>query len=179
MRNGFKSSRGAMRGTIGGAPICLVGVVGFATVAIGIGPFVCSIYSITSAFTWPHFKTSRDRLCGQPFAATFLVLSAYASRHAREQKWKSSPSSRNGMESVSSTCIPQIGSRTRRRPNGPPSRGVLVSRDVCPRVVALRNIQPTKLRRSHAAQEATSNQNRNRTKRARKVIQIFVLLGLR
>jgi hypothetical protein len=46
-----------MRGTIGGAPICLVGVVGFATVAIGIGPFVCSIYSITSAFIWPNFKS--------------------------------------------------------------------------------------------------------------------------
>src|ERR1700730_9050560 len=57
MRNGFRSSRGAMRGTIGGVPICRVGVVGFATVAIGIGPFVCSIYSMTSAFTWPNSES--------------------------------------------------------------------------------------------------------------------------
>src|SRR6476660_6029783 len=62
MRNGFKSSRGAMRGTMGGAPICLVGVVGFATVAIGIGPFVCSIYSPTSAFTWPISNRLRPAL---------------------------------------------------------------------------------------------------------------------
>jgi hypothetical protein len=34
-----------MRGTIGGAPICFVGAVGFATVAIGVGPFVYSILS--------------------------------------------------------------------------------------------------------------------------------------
>jgi hypothetical protein len=29
-----------MRGTIGGAPICLSGPVGFTTVAIGFGPFL-------------------------------------------------------------------------------------------------------------------------------------------
>jgi hypothetical protein len=29
-----------MRGTIGGAPICLSGPVGFTTVAIGVGPFL-------------------------------------------------------------------------------------------------------------------------------------------
>jgi hypothetical protein len=34
-----------MRGTMGGAPICLVGAVGFATVAIGSGPFVKSVSS--------------------------------------------------------------------------------------------------------------------------------------
>src|ERR1700736_4994546 len=43
MRNGFKSSRGAIRGTMGGVPICLVGAVGFATVAIGSGPFLNSL----------------------------------------------------------------------------------------------------------------------------------------
>src|SRR5438445_6917949 len=53
MRNGFRSSRGAMRGTIGGVPICLVGAVGFATVAIGVGPFVYAIYLRSSVFTWP------------------------------------------------------------------------------------------------------------------------------
>jgi hypothetical protein len=41
---------------MGGAPICLVGVVGFATVAIGVGPFVYSICLKTSVLTWPKFK---------------------------------------------------------------------------------------------------------------------------
>jgi hypothetical protein len=48
MRNGFKSSRGAMRGTIGGAPICLSGPVGFTTVAICVGPF---LYASSLAFS--------------------------------------------------------------------------------------------------------------------------------
>ncbi len=56
MRKGFKSSRGAMRGTIGGAPICLPGIVGFATVAISVGPFVCLIYLSTRLSTWPGFN---------------------------------------------------------------------------------------------------------------------------
>src|SRR5271163_872597 len=64
MRNGFKSSRGAILGTIGGVPICLVGVVGFATVAIGVGPFVNSFYRSRRLqivrCTWPEFlKLSR------------------------------------------------------------------------------------------------------------------------
>src|SRR5439155_22252430 len=59
MRKGFRSSRGAMRGTMGGAPICLVGVVGFATVAIGVGPFVYSICLINVVFTWPKFRSSK------------------------------------------------------------------------------------------------------------------------
>src|SRR5713101_9611451 len=37
-----------MRGTIGGAPICLIGAVGFATVAIGFRPFLYSIVSSAS-----------------------------------------------------------------------------------------------------------------------------------
>src|SRR5260370_10714992 len=56
MRKGFRSSRGAMRGTMGGAAICLVGAVGFATVAIGFGPFVYAICLRNSVFTWPEFK---------------------------------------------------------------------------------------------------------------------------
>src|SRR5580765_5010265 len=80
MRNGFRSSRGAMRGTIGGVPICLVGVVGFATVAIGIGPFVCSIYSITSAFTWPNSNLVRPALrlavCGEFLGAFGIRVAA-------------------------------------------------------------------------------------------------------
>ena len=42
MRKGFSSSRGAIRGTIGGAPVGRVGTGGFATVAISFGPFLCS-----------------------------------------------------------------------------------------------------------------------------------------
>src|SRR5215471_2768367 len=38
MRNGFRSSRGAILGTIGGA-------AGFTTVAIGVGPFFCSWFT--------------------------------------------------------------------------------------------------------------------------------------
>jgi len=45
-----------MRGTMGGAPICLVGAVGFATVAIGVGPFVYAICLRNSVLTWPRFK---------------------------------------------------------------------------------------------------------------------------
>ncbi len=41
MRKGFNSSRGAIRGTIGGAPVGRVGTGGFATVAISFGPFLC------------------------------------------------------------------------------------------------------------------------------------------
>src|SRR5258707_1352019 len=40
IRNGFRSSRGAIRGTIGW-------IAGFTTVAIGVGPFVCSLDSIS------------------------------------------------------------------------------------------------------------------------------------
>src|SRR5213082_1666474 len=61
MRNGFRSSRGAMRGTMGGAPICLVGAVGFATVAIGVGPFVYSICLRNASFTWPKFGSVAER----------------------------------------------------------------------------------------------------------------------
>src|SRR5438552_17027092 len=59
MRKGFRASRGAMRGTMGGSPICLVGVVGFATVAIGVGPFFYSICLINAVFTWPKFRSSK------------------------------------------------------------------------------------------------------------------------
>src|SRR5438132_12062804 len=61
MRKGFKSSRGAMRGTMGGARICLVGAVGFATVAIGVGPFVYSICLRNFLFIWPKFKVTASK----------------------------------------------------------------------------------------------------------------------
>jgi hypothetical protein len=49
-----------MRGTIGGAPICLPGIVGFATVAIGVGPFVCVIYLSTRLHIWPGCDLRSD-----------------------------------------------------------------------------------------------------------------------
>src|SRR6266436_3304223 len=54
-------------------------------------------------FHWAQVQNSFQRNSVYPFAANFLVLMAYASRQAGEQKWKSWPPSRNGMESVSST----------------------------------------------------------------------------
>jgi hypothetical protein len=51
-----------MRGTIGGAPICLSGPVGFTTVAIGVGPFLYtssldfSIYQKLKVFNHPGFE---------------------------------------------------------------------------------------------------------------------------
>src|SRR2546430_11608273 len=86
-----------------------------------------------------------------------------------EQKCKSSSPSRMGMESVSSTCMPQIGSRTSRR-----VRFVVCgSPDEFARVCgteALCNRERKTRRSSLALQEITSNQNRNRTMRARNVI---------
>src|SRR5713226_9676018 len=69
MRKGFKSSRGAMRGTIDGVPICRNGAPDFATVAIGVGPFVSSFFSelfalplfLPAYFTWPEFQNSISR----------------------------------------------------------------------------------------------------------------------
>src|SRR5437879_2303276 len=46
MRKGFSSSRGAIRGTIGGAPVGRAGTGGFATVAISFGPFLCSCLNL-------------------------------------------------------------------------------------------------------------------------------------
>jgi hypothetical protein len=67
MRNGFKSSRGAMRGTIGGAPICRNGDVGFATVAIGFGPFLYASsldFSVLNLVNTNRYSTTRGlKLC--------------------------------------------------------------------------------------------------------------------
>src|SRR5204862_4736872 len=99
MRKGFRSSRGAMRGTMGGAPICLVGAVGFATVAIGVGPFVYSICLQKFCFHWAQVQNSLKRNSVYPFAAKFLALTAEASRQAGEQKYKSWPPPRHPTES--------------------------------------------------------------------------------
>src|SRR5271166_4316702 len=58
MRNGFKSSRGAIRGTMGGAPSGRIGVVGFATVAMVFKSFLplrVSSFSLTALESYPAF----------------------------------------------------------------------------------------------------------------------------
>src|ERR1700737_550687 len=59
MRNGFRSSRGAMRGIMGGT-------VGFATVAIGFGPFLYAASleiecGSPTALTWPDNQNVNSR----------------------------------------------------------------------------------------------------------------------
>src|SRR5690349_20937041 len=89
IRKGFRSSRGAMRGTIGGAPI-LPGIVGFATVAIGVGPFVSLIYALVRIpclrfLTGPSFdldpsfeQTTESLLavCGNLFGTNHIRIAA-------------------------------------------------------------------------------------------------------
>src|SRR5262249_46387829 len=77
----LRSSRGAMRGTSGGAPNCLSG--GFATVAISVGPFVCSVYPRISKCTWPNLRISSNGLsvcCKLPGARNIGI----AARHRTE-----------------------------------------------------------------------------------------------
>jgi hypothetical protein len=58
-----------MRGTIGGAPICLSGPVGFTTVAIGFGPFLYassldfSFYEKLKSFQLPGVCNPLFALC--------------------------------------------------------------------------------------------------------------------
>src|SRR5437016_3404131 len=115
---------------------------------------------------------SVHRNSGYPFAASFFELTAYASRQAVEQKCTSSPPSRNGMERVSSTCIPHTGSRTNRRA----AVGVSIEASAAcgPGAVSFRSMPPTMRRKSRKLQERTSSQNRNLTMRARKFILMIV-----
>src|SRR5882762_9245502 len=170
MRKGFRSSRGAMRGTMGGAPICLVGAVGFATVAIGVGPFLYSICLRNSVFTWAQVQNSFQRNSVYPFAANFLVLTAYASRQAGQQKWKSWSPSRHGMESVSSTCMPHTGSRTSRRAVVVGCVAGEASAEEADAAAASRSIQPMRRRRSKTLQETKINQSRKRATRVKRFI---------
>src|SRR5271154_1088578 len=190
MRNGFKSSRGAILGTIGGVPICLVGVVGFATVAIGVGPFVNSFYRSRRLqivrCTWPEFlklfsprgPLAKARPGAQPLAANFCVfaLAAYLSRQAFEQKCTISPPSRKGMASTSATCTPHTGSRTSRR--APPGVSAVPRTpateapptDLAGALEPPRSIHPTTRRNRATLQETITSQNTNRITRARKFI---------
>src|SRR6202030_87806 len=96
MRKGFKSSRGAMRGTMGGAPICLVGAVGFATVAIGSGPFLKSVRLEQYSKLWLN-NNYRWFTPYHAFAANLCEEFRYVSRQASEQKCNNSPFSRKGI----------------------------------------------------------------------------------
>src|SRR5271163_4725323 len=184
MRNGFKSSRGAMRGTIGGAPICLSGPVGFTTVAIGFGPFLYassldfSFYHKLKAFNHPEVEIRATALC-YPFAAIRCVLFTYLSRHAVEQKCTNSPLSRSGTASTSATCIPQTESRTNRRaatplcespgaaPTPAPAAELAAACSVCPGI-APRNIHAKPRRKSATLHDTITNQNKNLKMRAKK-----------
>src|SRR5579859_5641382 len=104
MRNGLRSSRGAMRGTIGGT-------VGLATVAIGFRSFRVRALCATSLdcgrvpcvhpfHSFIHLARQQPQtvklvLPIQPFAIFFSsapgFASKYLSRHWVEQKWISSP----------------------------------------------------------------------------------------
>src|SRR6266478_3225023 len=115
---------------------------------------------------------SVHRNSGYPFAASFFELTAYASRQAAEQKCTSPPPSRNGMERVSSTCIPHTGSRTNRRDaDGIPTES---SAPCGPATASFLSMLPTKRRKSRNPQERMSSQNRNLTIRARRFILMIV-----
>jgi hypothetical protein len=70
-----------MRGTIGGVPICRNGIPDFATVAMGVGPFVNSFssefFSLLSFFlaycTRPAYQNPLFAKSIYPFAAIFLA----------------------------------------------------------------------------------------------------------
>jgi len=87
-----------------------------------------------------------------------------------EQKCSNSPSSRMGIESASSTCMPQVGSRTKRRPLPGACAESPVSARSCADSAEFCNKKPKTRRRSHTPHETTNNQNRNRTTRARNVM---------
>src|SRR5713101_7168474 len=144
MRKGFRSSRGAMRGTIGGA-------AGFATVAISVSPF-----------------DERDSCRHEPFAARRCALT-YLFLQDSEQKCSVEPDSHNGSEISSDTCVPHTGSRCKRRAamDGPTLGFELGEK--------LRIAQAMMRRRSATPQDKMSSQNKNRAKRARRVIRsLFV-----
>ena len=161
-----------MRGTIGGAPICLPGIVGFATVAIGVGPFLCLSYHlcVLILIRFAVHPSVNPRKAFQPCAANFLELTTYASRQAMEQKCNTSSPSRMGIESDSSTCMPQTGSRTNRRA----VLAVCAEPDASPGCrepePAFCSSEPKARRSSDTLQEITSSQNKNRKMRAKKVM---------
>src|SRR5260370_18276661 len=99
MRKGFRSSRGAMRGTMGGVPICLVGGVGFATVAIGVGRLVYSMCPRNNLFTWPKFRSSKFQLSVRRKLPRINGIRIAASRGAKVDELPSIPE-RNGTRFV-------------------------------------------------------------------------------
>jgi hypothetical protein len=73
-----------MRGTIGGVPICRNGAPDFATVAMGVGPFVNSFFSeffallliLLAYCTWPACQNPLFPKSIYPFAAIFRASPA-------------------------------------------------------------------------------------------------------
>src|ERR1700741_3763847 len=71
MRKGFNSSRGAIRGTIGGAGTVRPGTGGFATVAISFGPFRCVDFPtrvLPGLTSFVHSKTALPNRLRQTFS---------------------------------------------------------------------------------------------------------------
>src|SRR3984957_19807090 len=161
MRKGFSSSRGAIRGTIGGAPVGRVGTGGFATVAISFGPFLCSCLNSPAC--------CRARLLSfkeaQALAANFLGSSINLLRHSSEQKKTGSPPLRSAIARPSVRCIPHTGSLTSLRDTA--SLGTSIGACL---PLAARPMLSTILRSRETLQETISTQNRNRKMRAINVI---------
>src|ERR1700686_2457878 len=161
MRKGFNSSRGAIRGTIGGAPVGRVGTGGFATVAISFGPF---LYLCMKSPAWCRVALLFVQKT-QALAANFLGSSINLLRHSSEQKKTGSPPLRSTIASPSVRCIPHTGSRTNFRDTA--SLGTSIGSFLS---VAAAPMLFTSLRSRETLHDTIRTQKRNRRIRAINVI---------
>jgi len=173
---GFRSSRGRC-----GAPlvVCLSVLSGLWACDRGHRRRSFRLLDLSKKFRFhlAYIQNSFKRKIAYPFAANFLVLTAYASRQAGEQKWRRSPPSLNGMESVSSTCMP-----ARRIAHQPArcSRSWNPGRGICGFAAQAPSHSGACRRRCGEephAPETTRSQNRNLRMRARKFILMIVWLN--
>src|ERR1700675_2607066 len=91
MRNGFRSSRGAMRGIIGG-------IVGFATVAIGFGPFLYAASLAIDRVRSSYYLTGPDNRYLNSFGTKRSIrwppVSWCSLNTGRDKRWNRSAGSR-------------------------------------------------------------------------------------
>src|ERR1700757_3289512 len=161
MRKGFNSSRGAIRGTIGGAPVGRVGTGGFATVAISFGPFLCLGLKSRACCRLRLLLVQET----QALAANFLGSTINLLRHSSEQKKTGSPPLRSAIASPSARCIPHTGSLTNFR-----ETVSLATSIGCCLFAAAAPMLSTTRRSRETLQETISTQKRNRRMRAINVI---------
>jgi hypothetical protein len=161
MRKGFNSSRGAIRGTIDGAPVGRVGTGGFATVAISFGPFLCSCLNLPACCRAVLLIVQKT----QALAANFRGSSMNLLRHSSEQKKTGSPPLRSAIASPSARCIPHTGSRTSFRDTA--SLGTSIG---CCLPVEAAPMLFTSLRSRETLHDTIKTQKRNRKIRAINVI---------